>query len=85
MDKLEGGMEGGTYNSSRYSVSKGRGIPMMNQVFSKRCHLAAELAVYEPGATVQGNNLEECLCDHFSQPLIITLYCCIMRIVHFVG
>lgn len=34
-----------------------KGIPMMKQVFSKRCHLAAKLAAYEPGALVPGKNL----------------------------
>lgn len=34
-----------------------KGIPMMKQVFSERCHLAAKLAAYEPGALVPGKNL----------------------------
>lgn len=34
-----------------------KGIPMMKQVFCERCHLAAKLAAYEPGALVPGKNV----------------------------
>lgn len=35
---------------------QGGGIPMMNQVFGERCHLAEELAAYEPGAALAETN-----------------------------
>lgn len=33
-----------------------KGIPMMKQVFCERCHLAAELGAYEPGARAAERN-----------------------------
>lgn len=33
-----------------------KGIPMMKQVFCERCHLAAELGAYEPGACAAERN-----------------------------
>lgn len=57
-----------------------KGIPMMKQVFCERCHLAAKLAAYEPGALVPGKNLRWAQKWSFTQASrSMTEHCCIMR------
>lgn len=57
-----------------------KGIPMMKQVFSERCHLAAKLAAYEPGALVPGKNLRWAQKWSFTRASrSMTEHCCIIR------
>ncbi len=57
-----------------------KGIPMMKQVFSERCHLAAKLAAYEPGALVPGKNLRWAQKWSFTRASrSMTEHCCIRR------